>query len=223
LWWRGIRRIDALIISHADVDHYNAVPSLLRQFSISKVYVSPIMFRPGPDGRVPLAVQTLRIALDRAGVSLHEISDGESLVEGGRCTMRLLHPPREGVSGTDNANSIVLAVEYAGRRILLTGDLERAGIDRLLAKPGYDCDVLLAPHHGSKHSNPPGFAAWSRPEWVVISGGYRVFEEMKSAYRRAGAALLHTARDGAVRVRITEGGLSVHRWRNQQFEPVLAP
>ena len=72
--------------------------------------------------------------------------------------------------GRDNANSILLPVEYAGRRILLPGDLESPGIERVMADPPLDCDVLLAPHHGSEQSDPPGFAAWSSPEWVVMSG-----------------------------------------------------
>ena len=72
--------------------------------------------------------------------------------------------------GRDNANSILLAVEFAGRRILLPGDLESPGIERVMADPPLDCDVLLAPHHGSEQSDPPGFAAWCTPEWVVMSG-----------------------------------------------------
>jgi hypothetical protein len=36
--------------------------------------------------------------------------------------------------------------------------------------PGLDCDIVLAPHHGSELSDPPGFAAWCTPEWVVMSG-----------------------------------------------------
>ena len=44
LWQRGIMRIDGIILSHADVDHYNAVPGLLERFRVGAVYVSPVMF-----------------------------------------------------------------------------------------------------------------------------------------------------------------------------------
>jgi competence protein ComEC len=47
-------------------------------------------------------------------------------------------------------------VEYQGRRLLLPGDLESPGLDELLAESPLDCDVLLAPHHGSLQSDPPG-------------------------------------------------------------------
>ena len=47
LWSRGLTGIDALVLSHADVDHYNAVPGLIERFRIGRVYVSPLMFDPG--------------------------------------------------------------------------------------------------------------------------------------------------------------------------------
>ena len=52
---------------------------------------------------------------------------------GAETTVRVLHPLPEGVRGNDNANSVVLLIEYAGRRLLLTGDLLGDGLDQLLA------------------------------------------------------------------------------------------
>ena len=46
LWERGIDRIDAIVLSHADIDHYNAVPGLLERFPVGVVYISPMMFDP---------------------------------------------------------------------------------------------------------------------------------------------------------------------------------
>ena len=49
LWSKGIRHLDAVILSHADADHYNALPGLLKKFSAGIVYVTPLMFdRPTP-------------------------------------------------------------------------------------------------------------------------------------------------------------------------------
>ena len=86
---------------------------------------------------------------------LRETWSGDRLSTG-VTQIEVLHPPRRGVLGSDNANSIVLAVEYQGRRVLLTGDLESPGLDDLLAEEPLDCDVVLAPHHGSGFSDPPG-------------------------------------------------------------------
>jgi competence protein ComEC len=151
LWSRGLTHLDAVVISHADADHYNAVPALIKQFSLGAVYVSPVMFleRAG-------SLEALRAALARSGVAVREVWSGDRLRVGGGATVEVLHPPRRGVLGSDNANSIVLAIEYQGRRLLLTGDLESPGLDDVIAEQPYDCDVVLAPHHGSPSSDPPG-------------------------------------------------------------------
>jgi competence protein ComEC len=226
LWWRGITHLDAVVISHADVDHYNALPLLLKQFSVGRVCVSPLMFREDRDERESLAVRALGQAIDRAGVPIEIIRAGDVIPAQG-CELRVLHPPPEGVppknqrDDRDNANSLVLAIEYAGRRMLLPGDLEKTGIDRLLAQPPLDCDVLLAPHHGSAQSNPTGFAAWSTPEWVIVSGGHDASPALFSAYEGRGASVLHTARDGAVRVRIERDSVALWHWHHGEFRPIL--
>ena len=128
LWSRGKTHIDAIVLSHADVDHFNAVPELLRRFSVGVVYVSPVMF----DGD-SMATQTLRRAIERSRVPLGEISASQQLVAGD-CTIHVLHPPRRGTLGSDNSNSVVLEIQYQGRQLLLPGDLESPGLDELLAE-----------------------------------------------------------------------------------------
>jgi competence protein ComEC len=142
-------------------------------------------------------------AIHHAGVPIREIWSGDRLHVGPEVLVQVLHPPRKGVVGTDNANSVTLAVEYAGRRILLPGDLESPGIDDVMAEAPYDCDVLLAPHHGSRRSDPPGFAAWSTPEWVVLSGGGgEQAAPVIRTYEDAGADVLVTNEVGAVQFNV---------------------
>ena len=211
LWHRGIRRIDGVVISHADVDHYNAVPGLLKRFRVGAVYVSPLMFDGlGETGRGP---EALREAIQTAGVPIREIWSGDSLRAGPELTLEVLHPPRQGVIGTDNANSVTLAVECRGHRLLLPGDLESPGLEDVIAELPYDCDILLAPHHGSRRSDPPGFAAWSTPEWVVISGGSG--DEVRpvvKTYETAGASVARTSDRGTVRFFLGSGEIEMATW-----------
>ncbi len=44
LWSRGITHLDAVVLSHADVDHYNGLPGVLERFSVGAIYVTPQMF-----------------------------------------------------------------------------------------------------------------------------------------------------------------------------------
>jgi len=153
LWSRGITHLDAVVISHADSDHYNALPELLERFSVGVVYISTVMWGNKAPGLV-----TLREAIDTQGIPVRTLQAGDRLRLAAQTatTIEVLHPPRGGVFGADNANSIVLLVEHADRRVLLTGDLESRGLTDLMAEPALDCDLLLAPHHGSPRSNPQG-------------------------------------------------------------------
>ena len=126
----------------------------------------------------------------------------------------MLHPDRQGVAGRDNANSILLAVEHDHWRILLPGDLESPGLEAVLAGTSYDCDVLLAPHHGSPTSDPLGFAAWCTPQWVVVSGERRDTDSsIVSTYQQQGARVVCTATQGAIRFALTSEGLGVWYFR----------
>jgi competence protein ComEC len=151
LWSHGIRHLDAVVLSHADADHYNALPGLLKKFSAAVVCVTPLMF-----DRQTAALTALHDSIVAAGVPLAVIASGDRLQSADDCSIEVLHPPRRGLVGSDNANSIVLAIEFQSRRLLFTGDLESPGLDDVLAEEPYDCDLLMAPHHGSRFSDPPG-------------------------------------------------------------------
>jgi competence protein ComEC len=211
LWSRGITRLDALVISHADADHYNAVPELLVRFPVRVAYVSPMMF----EEPLPLALVTLRDSLSAAGTEIREIWAGDRLATGSDVDIQVMHPPRRGVLGSDNANSLVLAVEYRGHRMLLPGDLESPGLEDVIAEAPYDCHILMAPHHGSRRSDPPGFAAWSSPEYVVVSGGFRDdVAPVAATYRQVAASrVLHTAASGAIRFELVGEKLKITTWR----------
>jgi competence protein ComEC len=213
LWSRGMTHLDAVIISHADADHYNALAELLERFSVGVVYVSPKM----SDSDSP-ALAALRASILAAGVRIEELAAGDRLDTEGPAQVAVLHPPRRGATGSDNANSIVLRIDFSGRTILLPGDLEPPGLEAVLARPPVDCDVVMAPHHGSGRSNPRGFAIWSTPEWVVISGGPRETIGVKNAYAAAGANVVHTARAGAVRVTVDVREVSVQAWRDDPWK-----
>lgn len=215
LWSKGITRIDGIVLSHADVDHYNAVPGLLKRFSVGTVYISPLMFDPLATGGQLNAPEYLRNMLTEQKVPLQEVWMNDRLdVQDGRVSIQVLHPPRTGVVGRDNANSITLLVEFGGKRILLPGDLEDEGIDAVTLDDPEDVDLLLAPHHGSAGSDPPGFAAWCTPDFVTVSGRDEARTTLANrSYRAAGAEVLHTSEQGALQFTLTARDLVVKPYR----------
>jgi competence protein ComEC len=126
-----------------------------------------------------------------------------------------MHPPQRGVVGDDNANSVTVGVEYAGRRILLPGDLESPGLDDVMAEEPFHCDVLLAPHHGSRRSEPAKFAAWCTPNWVAMtSAANDEIQTAADAYQQLGAKILTTHQLGTIRFDIHPSRpMEVATWR----------
>ncbi len=214
LWSRRIRHIDALVLSHADADHFNAVPDLLDRFSVGIVYVSPWMFRSSAP-----ALGALRRAIDDAAVPIGRLYEDLRLANDSEVVVEVLHPPPSGgdraeFGGGDNENSILLRLSFGRHQILLTGDIEGEGLDALLAELPVACSVLLAPHHGSRHSQPETMVRWANPDVVIISAGAGLaMDQAEPAYACAGAQVLWTHRDGMIEVVTDAKQLRVSTWR----------
>ncbi len=214
LWHEGIARIDGIFLSHADSDHYNAIEGLTKRFAPRELVTTvQVTTHSSPH------LRTVLQQLQRYRVELSHAADGGSREVGG-VRILAIHPPVSGVGGSDNANSLCLRIEYGERSLLLTGDLESPGTDRLLqSHPPCTVDVLMAPHHGSVSQDPAKLLAWCRPTNVVISGGARaVGRKVIDAYRSDGG--LHiTHRDGAIRVEFDASGhCRIFHWSNGRWE-----
>jgi competence protein ComEC len=208
LWSRGVRRLDDVVISHADTDHYNALPDLLRRFSVGRVHVSPMMFEhPDP------ALAELRRAIDAAGLSCGTLRRGYLLWNDEHGRVRVIHPDGETRWRTDNAASLVLSIETRDGAVLLPGDLEGAGLQRLLQDPPRRYAVTMAPHHGSATGGADSLIDWANPEWIVISGSATRGVPLAATSSLAGRRWCHTARDGALHFRLAEGRVEAWAWR----------
>jgi competence protein ComEC len=232
LWSERIARIDTLVVSHADADHFNAVPALLERFSTGEILVPEAFL----ESRSAGAAELLAAAAAR-GVPVRTARAGDSLAIDPLCRVRVLHPVAGAVAdaasatsaGDDNASSLVLAVETAGRRLLLTGDLEGEPLAAFAASGPGVCDVLVAPHHGSATSLPPDIARATNPAVVLVSGrGGRAWPVVHDAYATAAgdrpARVLKTGGEGAVAVTLAAGGVDVERfaagrWRRVSLDP----
>jgi competence protein ComEC len=202
---RGIRRIDRLVVSHADMDHAGGVELLTRAFAVGSIVTAP----------GPRAVATANGECRRG--------DGWQW-DGVR--FQMLHPPR-GWQGNENDRSCALSVVGIGGSALLLADPESAAEEALLSSP-LATDVVLLPHHGSRTSSSEALVAASGARLGIASAAFGNRWGMPVAavvarWRAAGTTVVSTADAGAVTVRfaagrqpievMTERGDARHWWR----------
>ena len=200
LWYRRRSKIDEVLLSHADLDHFNALPDLLDRFRVGMIRMTPT-FSAKPDRGTQATMKQLQAK--HANMTL--ITRG-AVLEEGDVQIEVLHPPGKGPEGAENARSLVLLITYAGERILLTGDLEEPGLSQVMQQPIAPVDVLVSPHHGSRVSNTERFAAWCQPKLVISSETFPRGPK-PDPYTPLGATLWRTWIHGGVTVEVDTQGV----------------
>ena len=147
------------VISHADIDHFNGAAGLMESVPVGRLLVSQQFL----DFRQP-AVKVLCDASAECGVPIKLVREGDRLRLGDDVAITVLHPPFGHPHSDDNANSIVLLIEYAGRRILLTGDLDGSGqsgpVGEAAACTSMCCSRRIT---AAARRIPPALADWATP------------------------------------------------------------
>ncbi|MCM5568916.1 DNA internalization-related competence protein ComEC/Rec2 [Burkholderiaceae bacterium FT117] len=197
---RGIERLEAVVVSHADDDHAGGSASVLAGVTVDWVASSL------DDDHPALAGAATRHRCWRG----HRWRWGEVDFE-------FLHPGPERTTSRKsetNASSCVLRIASPAGVVLLTGDIESAQERFLVEKLGSDAlraDLLVAPHHGSNGSSSLPFLRAVAPALAIAQAGYRnrfrhPGDKAQARYRAAGIELLRTDRDGAVSVTLRGAG-----------------
>ncbi len=133
----------------------------------------------------------------------------------------MLWPDAGPLPAKSNAQSCVLRVSAAGMSALLTGDIDAASERVLLARApdALSAHVLVVPHHGSKTSSTEPFLDSIDPRVAVFQVGYRnrfrhPHPSVWSRYAARGIELTRSDRDGAARIELDAGTLTLERYRD---------
>ena len=158
-WLRALgATIDAVVISHDDIDHAGGMGTLARAAPRAVWWAS---FDPGD--RVPVAVQ-------RCAAGIEWEWDGVRFA--------FVHPPSpqwEPTSGGgDNARSCVLRVGQGRQSAWLMGDVGQEEEHLILQTlPEVRAGLLVAGHHGSRTSTSAAWLDAVQPAAVVFQAGWR--------------------------------------------------
>ncbi len=211
--WLGVDRVDDLVLSHADLDHYSGVPDVLEAFPVERVWVTRQMLA---EVETSPATAYLFEQIEAQGLPVRVVARGWTLESGGT-EVRALWPESSGVGERSNEMSLVLRVEGAGRVLLLNGDIEEQGKRALMAMEGeaLRADVTDLPHHGAWNDASAEWLQAVGPSVVVQSSSDRPTRRARwaEAIEAVGCDWWLTAESGMVEVRADRAGIRVRSLR----------
>ena len=202
----GIKRLDTMIVTHADSDHSGGALSVLEALPVGRLFSSL-------NEEHPIQLAAANKEQCRAGVSW--FWDG--------VRFDVLHPLEQSYKNPKqrtNELSCVLRISTDHGSVLLPSDIEKQSEYQLAAQVGdvLSSTVLVAPHHGSKTSSTAEFIRRVDPRLVIFTVGYRnrfghPADAVVERYQALGSRLLRSDADGAILLRFAENGIAVETGR----------
>lgn len=209
----GVRSLEAVVLTHNHPDHSQGLAEVLEHFPV-KAFWSALPLKKLPE--------ELRAPLVRHAIPLRTFAAGWTGIDAGPSgELAVYVPPQQAPKANDRS-----LVVYARRRqdgVLLTGDLERRGVDALLADaPDGPVTLLKLPHHGSRHSEPWRLVERFRPQRVFASSGHHnayglPHWEVIDYLSTQDLTLHDTGQDGTLRFHSEGRGWSLQYWRQGLF------
>ena len=200
----GRNQIDQLVISHGDSDHSGGLVGLLGVVGVKQLCsgtAEQLLVGVDVDANWP------KPTICRSGREW--IWDG--------VLFEFIHQPGD-QSDTDNDRSAVLRIG-GDQGLLLTGDISSIAEQRLARFLKQNdrieklaAQVVLVPHHGSRHSSSASFLSLIRPVLAVASSGYanrfnHPHPLTVGRYKTAEIEFINTAEQGAVTMHFDATGL----------------
>jgi competence protein ComEC len=159
----GVRRLAAVAVSHPDEDHFGGTETVLRTLPVGELLIPSWMLGD------PVAVPLLRTAR-RRGVAVTALSRGRVIALDGM-NLEVLWPPLADLPADDNERSLAIRFRTPGGAAMVTSDIGRSTELKLLRSGSLRCDVLVVPHHGSRHSACAALLERCRPDVALIPAG----------------------------------------------------
>ena len=199
----GVTQIPLLVITHPHADHIGGLPAL------DPDQIGLVLVGPPPGTQLSAGAQPGWLA----GLPAAQVTRmGDQVQIGALRWTTLAAGPVPGMialdageSAAENDSGVVGLIEVGGLRVLVTGDLEVAGQQALVAS-GLDlrADVLVVPHHGSPRQDPEFLAAVAAAISLIQVGERNDYGHPAASTLRAleatGTTIFRTDLQGAIAV-----------------------
>lgn len=185
---------DKLVVSHADQDHYGGYTWLHQHYPRAESIF-------GDDPRF----------------KIHNCH-GKVLWHG--LTLRFIQPKL--ITHSYNDLSCMLLITSPYHRVLLTGDIQRAGEQWWIEHYHFPIDVISVPHHGSKTSSSKMWLNQVHPKWAIVSNGFANYyhhpnKQVVARYRHLHVHLLTTAHWGQVSILFNKQAIKMITYRGNLY------
>jgi competence protein ComEC len=218
LWARGLRSIDAMLVTHGDPDHLGGAVAIADDFRPRQIWEGI---------RLPrhLPTQELSQEATRLQIPVSPLLAGDAIRRNG-VQLRVLHPPAPDWERrrVRNDDSVVIEVVYGDVAMLLTGDIG-VDVERAIAPQLTQTRIriLKVAHHGSRTSSSSALIESWRPQVAVISCGRgnrfgHPAPEVLERLDAIEATVLRTDLDGQITIETDGRSLRTRTYRKTSHE-----
>ncbi|MGN8225548.1 DNA internalization-related competence protein ComEC/Rec2 [Gracilimonas sp. BCB1] len=194
----GIRKLDAIILSHPHADHIGGIIDLMESIPVDVIYNSGYRYESN------LYQSYLKLAQEKS-IPVKSLVSGDTLAPDPSMLFLVLGPNGHIYNADPNEHSLVLNVIYGESEFLFTGDAGEEQEERLVHAYEHllDTDLLKVGHHGSRTSSGTTFLEQVTPEIAVVSLAERnrfrhPHREALNRLYQTDAHLLFTSRERAI-------------------------
>ena len=163
------KNIENISLSHFDRDHIEGTISLLQNWNIHTVRVSQAL------SESPV-VDTLITTLAHKHITVTTVATG-SIERRGNCWETTLQGDKSQTPHTTtetNEESLIFRLNCKGHQVLIAGDMPVQNMPKT-SQTWSKQDIVLIPHHGSKHNISPEWLDTARPRLAIIQTGKNAY------------------------------------------------
>jgi competence protein ComEC len=191
--YAAVKKIDAVFISHDDIDHFNGLPEIYAKHKFAEIYTTKQLIASSSGTAMELK-------------KLYLLRQSPEKITRGDFTITRLWPRDANEEFSDNESSLVLLAEFGGRKILFCSDITQDAQQKLMdLYPNLDIDILITPHHGSARTTKNDFINYFKPEYLITSCTEVQSSRVNPEIGKLEKSYL-TCRDGAIMIKINKKG-----------------
>ncbi len=204
------RRIDLVILSHPQADHFVGLISLFDRYEVGQFIWN------GRQGETE-SWKSLVSALNSKHVNTMRLMEGDR-IKYLDSEIKFLSPDGTELENSELNNTVLTAELFsAGIKTLFTGDIGFDVERRLAEKYDVNIDILKVAHHGSKYSSGDEFLREVVPAVSIIQVGRNTYghptRNTLDKLAAIGSAIYRNDKDGTVHIEADNGRLNIFKER----------